>query len=62
MPALSGVKSMNRSKCDVGSGVMAGNLIPTLPQPVYDHRVENVLEAARVIAIWQGYGSLAKKI
>lgn len=62
MPALPGVPSMNLPECNVGSSVVAGDLIPTLPQPAYDHRVENVLEAARVIAIWQGCGSLAEKI
>ncbi|VDP04843.1 unnamed protein product [Heligmosomoides polygyrus] len=31
-------RRMNLSECNVGSSVVAGDLIPTLPQPAYDHR------------------------
>ncbi|VDO25185.1 unnamed protein product [Heligmosomoides polygyrus] len=33
-----------------------------VPQPASDHRVETVLEAARVLAIWNGIGTLTDEV
>ncbi|KAL6729628.1 hypothetical protein Aduo_000667 [Ancylostoma duodenale] len=64
MPPMPGVPQL-APPCNVGTTITAGQIIPELPElpePAHSHRVENVLEAARVIAIWQGYGTLAEKI
>ncbi|RCN42760.1 hypothetical protein ANCCAN_11243, partial [Ancylostoma caninum] len=50
------------SKCHCSGMIRAVNLIPTLPAPACDHRIENVLEAARVLAIWNGSGTLKEKL
>ncbi|EYC17492.1 hypothetical protein Y032_0030g2085 [Ancylostoma ceylanicum] len=61
MPLVPGVPQLP-PPCRVSTAITAGQIIPELPEPAYSHRVENVLEAARIIAVWQGCGTLAEKI
>lgn len=56
------VPQMELSDCNVSVSVIAGDVIPRLPEPAYSHRVETVLEAARIIAIYQGCGTMREKI
>ncbi|EYB82348.1 hypothetical protein Y032_0361g3462 [Ancylostoma ceylanicum] len=46
-----------------GSGtITAGEIIKGLPSPACEHRVDTVLEAARILAIWNGAGTLTEKL
>ncbi|VDO92821.1 unnamed protein product [Heligmosomoides polygyrus] len=60
MPILPGVPQ-TPLPCYVGGQTLAGELIQELAEPARSHHVEIVLEAARIVAIWQGNGSLAEK-
>ncbi|EYB98415.1 hypothetical protein Y032_0131g1611 [Ancylostoma ceylanicum] len=62
LPLMEGVPQMDMSQCNCSASITAVELIPDLPQPAQSHRVECVLEGARVIAIWQGLGTLAEKV
>ena len=62
LPLLEGVPQIDMSQCSCSAVITAGELIADLPQPAHSHRVECVLEGARVIAIWQGCGTLAEKV
>ncbi|KAK6059634.1 hypothetical protein COOONC_02733 [Cooperia oncophora] len=62
LPILEGVPQLDVSKCHCSASIVAGDLISTLVQPAAAHRVDCVLEGARVIAIWQGCGTLSEKI
>ncbi|EYB91080.1 hypothetical protein Y032_0210g2117 [Ancylostoma ceylanicum] len=62
IPDHPGLTADVASKCHCSGLIRAVNLIPTLPAPASDHRVENVLEAARVLAIWNGSGTLTEKL
>lgn len=47
--------------CNVRGQTLGGELIQELAEPARSHHVDNVLDAARTVAIWQGNGSLAEK-
>ncbi|RCN49896.1 integrase core domain protein [Ancylostoma caninum] len=62
LPILDGVPQIDLSACNCSLRLTAGDMIPQLPQPAHSHGVECVLEGARIVAIWQGTGTLAEKI
>ncbi|KAK6043702.1 hypothetical protein COOONC_18792 [Cooperia oncophora] len=62
LPILEGVPQLDVSKCHCSASIVAGDLISTLVQPAAAHRVDCAcLEGARVIAIWQGCGTLSEE-
>ncbi|EYC04907.1 hypothetical protein Y032_0085g1856 [Ancylostoma ceylanicum] len=62
MPDHPGLTPDVGTRCRCSTSIKAMDLIPSLPAPACEHRVENVLEAARIFAIWNGSGTLAEKI
>ncbi|VDP01739.1 unnamed protein product [Heligmosomoides polygyrus] len=62
MPGHPGIPADVTSRCQCGSTLTVSDLIINVPQPASDHRVETVLEAARVLAIWNGIGTLTDKV
>ncbi|KAL6724148.1 hypothetical protein Aduo_019063 [Ancylostoma duodenale] len=50
------------ASCRCSQAIVAGDLMPSLPQPAFDERLECVLDAARVLAIWWGQGSISQKM
>lgn len=60
MPVMD-LPPIDASRCNCSATIVVGDLIPETPQPANHHRVDCVLEGARVIAIWQGAGSRAEK-
>ncbi|KAL6737984.1 hypothetical protein Aduo_011585 [Ancylostoma duodenale] len=62
MPDHPGLTPDIGTRCHCSTSIRAVDLIPSLPAPACDHGVENVLEAARIFAIWNGSGTLAEKL
>ncbi|VDP00468.1 unnamed protein product [Heligmosomoides polygyrus] len=62
MPGHPGIPADATSRCQCGLTLTVSDLISNVPQPVNDHRVETVLEAARVLAIWNGVRTLTDKV
>ncbi|KAL6726737.1 hypothetical protein Aduo_008677 [Ancylostoma duodenale] len=61
-PSIEGQPGFPLPSCRCSQTIVAGDLIPTLPQPAFDERIECVLDAARVLAIWWGQGSISQKV
>lgn len=57
-----GIPADAASRCQCGSTLTVSDLIGNVPQSASDHRVEAVLEAARVLAFWNGIGTLKDKV
>ncbi|VDO89507.1 unnamed protein product [Heligmosomoides polygyrus] len=62
MPGHPGIPADVASRCQCGSTLTVSDLIGNVPHPASDHRVETVLEAARVLAIWNGIETLTDKV
>ncbi|KHJ98572.1 zinc knuckle [Oesophagostomum dentatum] len=61
-PSVNGKPGFPLPFCHCSQTICAGDLVPSLPQPAFDERVECVLDAARILAIWWGEGSISQKV
>ncbi|EYC44820.1 hypothetical protein Y032_0448g1637 [Ancylostoma ceylanicum] len=61
-PSLNGRPGFTLSQCRCSQNIVVDDLLPMIPQPAYDERVECVLDAARALAVWWNPGSISLKV
>ncbi|KAL6723814.1 hypothetical protein Aduo_018780 [Ancylostoma duodenale] len=61
-PSVNGRPGFPLTQCRCSQNIVVGDLLPMVPQPAYDERVECVLDAARALAVWWGPGSISLKV
>ncbi|KAK6059014.1 hypothetical protein COOONC_03390, partial [Cooperia oncophora] len=61
-PAVEGRASFPLDSCRCSRTTRVGQLLSVVPQPACDERIECVLDAARVLAIWWDSGSVSLKV
>ncbi|VDO92581.1 unnamed protein product [Heligmosomoides polygyrus] len=60
-PAVDGRPGFPLPSCRVSQMTIVSDMLPTVPPPAAEEKVECVLDAARVLAVWWGTGSISEK-
>ncbi|KAK5969000.1 Integrase catalytic domain-containing protein [Trichostrongylus colubriformis] len=61
-PAIEGRAGFPLDSCRCSRSTYVRDLLPDIPPPAVDERVECVLDAARVLSIWWDVGSISLKV
>ncbi|KAK5974308.1 hypothetical protein GCK32_006545, partial [Trichostrongylus colubriformis] len=61
-PAIEGRAGFQLNSCRCSRSTYVKDLLPDIPPPAVDERVECVLDAARVLSIWWDVGSISLKV
>ncbi|KAK5971671.1 hypothetical protein GCK32_006177 [Trichostrongylus colubriformis] len=61
-PAIEGRAGFQLNSCRCSRSTYVKDLLPDIPPPALDERVECVLDAARVLSIWWDVGSISLKV